>query len=222
MTFFLLFSLASAQDELPAYEELVPDTPSWTTARKRMYAVDNNTTLYCGCTYEDKVPDLSSCGLEGNTGLRWERTEAEHVVPVSVFGQTRSCWEEGGRTHCLKVDKVFYAAHNDLHNITPAVGQLNAYRGNKPVGLVADEPREYGTCDFEVDEESDRIEPRPEVRGDIARIYFYMEWMYGVRISDGQRRLLMHWHQTDPVSDWERERDEAIKKQQGNGNPFVR
>ena len=101
-------------------------------------------------------------------------------------------------------------------------GPANAYRGNKSFGIVAEEPREYGSCDFEVDEETDRVEPRPAVRGDAARVYFYMEWMYGLTISEGQRRLLMHWHQTDPVDAAEVALDVAIEERQGNSNPFVR
>jgi deoxyribonuclease-1 len=90
------------------------------------------------------------------------------------------------------------------------------------MGLIADEDREYGGCDIELDTEADRVEPRPEVRGDIARIYFYMEWQHGVLLSKGQRRLFLHWHQTDPVDDAERKLDEAIEARQGNSNPFVR
>jgi len=224
MTLLLLISVAFAQDVVPPLEDLVPDTPSWTTARKRMYTLYEGrpTTLYCGCAYNEKVPDLASCGMEGQESFRWGRTEAEHIVPISAIGITRPCWEEGGRAHCLKEDPVFKAAHNDLHNLAPSVGQLNAYRGNKSFGIVAEEPREYGSCDFEVDEETDRVEPRPAVRGDAARVYFYMEWMYGLTISEGQRRLLMHWHQTDPVDAAEVALDVAIEERQGNSNPFVR
>jgi deoxyribonuclease-1 len=226
--FLLLLSLtAPASDlpasDLPAYEELVPEVPSFTTAKKRMYAIhDGVPTLYCGCPFKSKTPDLAACGLDSFEGTRWERTEAEHVVPASAIGSTRPCWDEGGRDHCISVDPVYKAAHNDLHNLYPAVGQINLYRSNNSMGLIADEEWEYGECDFEVDTDADRVEPRTEVRGDIARIYFYMEWMYGVPISEGQRRLFLHWHQTDPVSETEKARDEAIEAKQGNPNPFVR
>ena len=223
LTLLTLFALSHASDELPPYGELVPEVPSFTTAKKRMYAVHESIpTLYCGCEATGKAPDLTSCGLASYSGTRWERLEAEHVVPASVIGATRPCWEEGGRDYCIDVDPVYRAAHNDLHNLYPAVGQINLYRSNNSMGLIADEDTEYGTCDFEVDTDADRVEPRPEVRGDIARIYFYMEWMYGVQISEGQRRLFMHWHKSDPVSVTERTRDEAIQTKQGNGNPFVR
>ncbi len=219
----LMIHTSSAQDELPSYGEIVPTTPAWRTARRRMYQIwEGHRTLFCGCLHKNKIPDLTSCGLQGHTGSRWERTEAEHVVPISAIGITRPCWEEGGRSLCLREDPVFKAAHNDLHNLVPEIGQLNAYRGNKPVGIVEGEPRKYGSCDFEIDEESDRMEPRRGARGDVARMYFYMEWMYGLQISPGQRRLLMHWHQSDPVDDWERELDKTIEAKQGNSNPFVR
>ena len=224
MTLLLLSALAFGADLLPSYETLLPETPSYGTAVKRMYKVhgEGHTTLYCGCSYAGKVPDLTTCGLGGLEGLRWGRTEAEHVVPASTIGSTRPCWAEGGRSHCVKVDPVFKTAHSDLHNLWPAVGGVNGSRSNKAMGLLEGELPSYGSCDFEVDEESDLVEPRPEVRGDVARIYFYMEWMYGVQLTTGQRRLLLHWHQSDPVDDWERKRDDLIFEQQQNSNPFVR
>lgn len=218
----LLVTLCAGAEDLPSYTELVPDVPSFGTAKKRMYAIhEGQPTLYCGCEFKSKSPDLEGCGLGGFTGTRWERTEAEHVVAASAIGSTRPCWEEGGRDHCISVDPVFKAAHNDLHNLYPAVGQINLYRSNNSMGLIGDEDREYGDCDFEVDVDADRVEPRPEARGDIARIHFYMEWMYGVSLTEGQRRLFLHWHQTDPVDEWERARDAAIAAKQGNPNPFV-
>jgi deoxyribonuclease-1 len=220
----LLLSLAFAQEELPAYQDLLPTTPSFQTAKKRMYKVhaENGLTIYCGCSYSGKVPDLDSCELQDEEGTRWARTEAEHVVPASAIGATRPCWEEGGRSHCVSVDPVFKTAHSDLHNLWPAVGGINGARSNLPMGLIPGEEPSFGECDFEVDREIDRVEIRPTSRGNVARIYFYMEWMYGVPLSAGQRRLLLHWHQSDPVDDWERERDVKIEAQQGNSNPFVR
>lgn len=224
MLLFLLSMSAFAGDELPPLMDLLPKTVSYDTTVKRMYEVHepDSKTLYCGCDFKGKKPDLKSCGLEGNSGLRWDRTEAEHVVPVSVLGGDRPCWQEGGREACEREDPIFETAFTDLHNIWPTVGGINNARSNKAMGILAGDEPAHGTCDFEVDLEGDRVEPRPEVRGDIARIYFYMEWMYGVSISDGQRRLLLHWAQTDPVDEWERTRDERIAESQGNSNPFVR
>jgi deoxyribonuclease-1 len=152
---------------------------------------------------------------------RAKKVEAEHVVPASTIGASRPCWEEGGRAHCLKTDPIFAKAHNDLHNLQPAVGAINGARSNFRMGLIEGENREYGECDFELDLESELAEPAPNVRGDIARTYFYMEHMYGVALSEGQRRLFLHWHQQDPVDDWERQRNIRIKGIQGNLNSFI-
>lgn len=220
---------AFAQDEteaLPAFEELLPNTLSFTTAKKRIYEmiyIDAPFSFYCGCQYSqaERTVLRSSCGLEELESSRTNRVEAEHIVPASKIGATRSCWAEGGRDHCLKVDPVFKIAYSDLHNLTPAVGSINAARSNHVPGLIEGEERKYGGCDFEVDTERDVFEPYGHVRGDVARAYFYMEYMYGIPISEGQRRVFHLWNQQDPVEEWEVTRNDRIKAIQGNSNPFV-
>ena len=222
----LLLACLAFAEELPDLETLLPEVPSFQTANKRLYTKvhhDRQVTFYCTCPFdENRDIDLSRCLMSEVTAARASRVEAEHVVPASVIGRDRPCWAEGGRAHCLKVDRVFYIAHSDLHNLRPAVGHINGQRSNLSFGYVFEEPRLYGACDFEIDQESDLAEPAPAVRGDIARTYFYMEYQYGIRISEGQRRLFLYWASQDPVDSWERERDRRIEELQGNSNPFVR
>jgi deoxyribonuclease-1 len=59
------------------------------------------------------------------------------------------------------------------------------------------------------------------VRGDIARIYFYMRDRYQLRLSKGETRLLEVWSRADPVDAWELERNRRIRAVQGFGNPYV-
>ena len=76
-------------------------------------------------------------------------------------------------------------------------------------------------CDIEI--EHRKVEPRPEIRGDIARTYMYMEQAYpghGI-ISQSNRKLFEAWAKVDPVDDWERERARRIEAIQGNQNPFL-
>lgn len=104
----------------------------------------------------------------------------------------------------------------DMYNLEPAVGELNRVRGNYPYGEIPGEPREFGACDFETFAE--KIEPRPEIRGDIARIYFYMDTRYpgfGI-VSDSNRTLLEEWDRADPMDNAERERIQKIQDVQGN------
>ena len=72
--------------------------------------------------------------------------------------------------------------------------------------MLEGEPRVYGACDFEVNFKARKAEPAPEVRGDIARIYFYMKDTYGLQISKKQMQLFTAWNKQDPVSEWEREK----------------
>ncbi len=88
--------------------------------------------------------------------------------------------------------------------------------------MIDGEARRYGTCDFEVDFKGKLAEPMPSVRGDIARIYFYMRDQYGIRLSKQQTRLLEAWAKSDPVDEVERHRDQRIIEIQGNGNPYVK
>jgi len=53
------------------------------------------------------------------------------------------------------------------------------------------------------------------VRGDVARIYFYMEDRYGLKISRKQRQLFEAWSKQDPIDQWEKERANRIELIQG-------
>jgi deoxyribonuclease-1 len=110
----------------------------------------------------------------------------------------------------------------DMYNLVPAVGEINGDRSNYSFAEIPGEPREYGACDFEI--VNRKAEPRPEIRGDIARIYFYMDWAYpghGI-ISRKNKKLFEAWAKQDPVDAWECERVKRIEAIQGNENPFVK
>ncbi len=204
---------------------------------KRVYA-GHYIAFYSGCTYEYKrvgqreriVVNAESCGYTPRKNReRGKYIEWEHVVPAWAFGHTRKCWREKlegckkkGRKCCQDTDPVYRAMENDLHNLQPAIGELNADRSNYRYGMISGERRQYGKVDFEIDRKNKVAEPRPEIRGDIARTYFYMEKTYGVKISDRQRKLFEVWNKQDPVDDWERERNQRISRIQGNLNPFIK
>jgi deoxyribonuclease-1 len=88
--------------------------------------------------------------------------------------------------------------------------------------MLPGEPREFGSCDIEI---SDRkVEPRPDIRGDIARTYLYMHQAYpghGI-ISRSNQKLFEAWDKEDPIDDWERERAKRIDGIQGNVNQFIK
>jgi len=215
----------------------LPNTAgSFSTAKDWLYDKvykDHAITFYCGCKYDPKTRkvDLKSCGLEALSDVkRAQRIEAEHVMPAHHFGQSRECWRNtekvcgkkmSGRKCCEDKDPLFEAAHNDLHNLFPAVGEVNGDRSNYSWGMIPGEKREYGTCNIEVDSSIRRAEPPDTVKGDIARVYFYMEHTYGFNLSKQDRQLFTAWAKEDPPDDWEYERNRRITEIQGRGNPFI-
>lgn len=108
-----------------------------------------------------------------------------------------------------------------MHNLSPAVGEVNGDRSNFQFGVLPSTRPQYGACSTRTDFKQRITEPRDEVKGQVARIYFYMHDRYGLSMSRQQQQLLMAWNKMYPVSDWERERDRRIARSMGYHNPFV-
>ncbi|PAU87819.1 deoxyribonuclease I [Pseudomonas sp. WN033] len=197
-------------------------------ARQQVYH-DRTTegTFYCGCRWQwtgrsgGRV-DLDSCGYQVRAqDQRAQRIEWEHIVPASLFGQQRQCWQQGGRGNCSRTDPLFNIMEADLHNLTPAIGEVNADRSNYRFAMLPDTPYRHGACPFKVEFNQRAAEPRDEVKGMIARTYFYMHDRYNLRLSDQQERLLMAWDNRHAPSSWELERNQRISRLMGHANPFV-
>ena len=87
--------------------------------------------------------------------------------------------------------------------------------------IIEGEKREFGKCDVEIKRR--RVEPREEVRGEIARTYMYMDSVYPGKgiISKKNRSMFEEWNRSDPVNEWECEKAKKIEKIQGNRNEVV-
>lgn len=216
----------------------LPKSPeSFEKAKRVLYNEiykDHNITFYCGCDYDpkSKIVDWKSCGyVPRKNAERASRIEAEHVMPAHQFGNFRQCWREPekvcagknmtGRQCCEAKDPVFEIAHNDMHNLFPAVGEVNGDRSNYNWGMVEGNKREYGACPMEVDESIRRAEPPDAVKGNVARVMFYMEDTYGFKLSDQDRKLFSVWSKMDPPDVWEIERNQRIAAVEGKENRFI-
>ncbi len=198
-------------------------------------------SFYCGCRYEPgpggaKV-QAESCGYRpARDDRRARRIEWEHVVPAAWTGRYRECWQRPAackrangsdrprRACCRRIDPEFRALEGDPHNLVPAVGELNARRSDSGFGIVSGESRAFGACDFEIARTAKgrgRVEPRAEIRGDIARIHFYMIDRYGIPIESDYLKMLQAWAREDPVSPFERLRNDRIFAKTGVSNPYV-
>ena len=128
-------------------------------------------------------------------------------------------------------------AYTDIHHLKPCDESVNSSRGNKDFDDGGSAHSEATDCNYD----SDSWEPRDAVKGDIARMMFYMEVRYdpGVHTdgttydlelvdntgtSDatfGKLSTLITWHSNDPVDDAERTRNDKVYSYQGNRNPFI-
>jgi len=183
-------------------------------------------TFYGNCDYEIKgkrlVPIANSCGFHYRKNpKRADRIEWEHIVPAWYFGHNLKCWKEGGRKHCRDTNPKFKEMEADMHNLVPAIGEINGDRSNYAYGNVRGEKREYGRVDFEVESSKRVAEPKRNILGDIARVYLYMRDRYGMPLSPEDEARFIKWNNSDPVSRWEKKKNLLVKKYQGNENPYI-
>ena len=133
----------------------------------------------------------------------------------------------------------------DIVHVVPTDGYVNNRRSNYPFGEVGSVTYQsnngyskLGSCKT-AGYSGTVFEPNDEVKGDIARIYFYMAtcyegqaqgWSGGVfggtkykPFAEWTYKMMMRWSKLDPVDDVERARNDSIAKPyvQGNRNPFV-
>ena len=182
---------------------------------------NEHSSFYCGCQWQwtgrsgGRI-DHGSCGYQTAPNPTAERIGWEHIVPASV----RSAASAGSKADATtNSDRV--QCPTNLHNLTPAVGEINADRSNFRFGMLPGTGYRHGQCDFKVEFSERTVEPRDEVKGKIARVWFYMHDHYDLRMSNAQQRLLMAWDRQFPPSAWERERDRRISRLMGHANPFV-
>lgn len=123
---------------------------------------------------------------------------------------------------------LYEPARSDLHHLFAVDGRANSVRNNHPFGTPGCVSRET-ECKFAEggsalgeDERGELVfEVRRAKRGDVARAHFYFAIRYGKSIAAAEEAALREWHETDPVTEAERDRTAAIARLQGTRNPFV-
>ena len=129
--------------------------------------------------------------------------------------------------------------YTDIHHLRPADASINSLRSNYDFD-------NGGELAYDGDIATDNNvlsgvswEPRDVVKGDVARMMFYMDVRYeldsdtdmpDLKLVDhvntdgaefGKLCALYEWHASDPVDSIENERNDAIYEFQGNRNPFI-
>ena len=153
--------------------------------------------------------------------IRSKRVEWDHVMPVERFARHLPCCKDGGRKTC-KNNISFNEMQADMHNLVPAIGEINNDKSNYGFGETTAKKRFYGNCEFEIDSKSKEIYVKANIKGDIARIYLYMSDKYNIPLSKTERKMMEEWNIKDPTSTWEKIKNERVFKLQGNRNYFVK
>ena len=154
-------------------------------------------------------------------GAGWNR---EHSVPQSWFSKGSPM-------------------RSDIVHVVPTDCYVNNRRSNYPLG-------EVGTITYQSKNAYSKLgssrtngysgtvfEPNDEIKGDMARIYFYMATCYedkitswGNNVFSSQKypgleqwvtTMMMRWSKDDPLDAIEVARNEAVEDVQKNRNPFV-
>lgn len=141
-----------------------------------------------------------------------------------------------------------YPMYTDLYHLYPTDKLVNNKRNNFPFGEVglaswtSLNGSKLGVCEYS-GYTGTVFEPIDEYKGDFARTYFYMATRYqdviagwetndsnGDAVLDGTSdhvyedwylNMIIEWHNNDPVSQKEIDRNNAVFTIQNNRNPFI-
>ncbi|KNB61503.1 endonuclease [Chryseobacterium sp. Hurlbut01] len=161
------------------------------------------------------------CGTYSTEGNCYNR---EHIVPQSFFNEASPM-------------------RNDIHFVRATDGKVNGMRSNYPFGKVGSTTftslngSKLGTS-ISSGFSGTVFEPIDEFKGDVARMVFYFVTRYQNQLSSfssgnmlgssafpglqtWELNVLLAWHNQDPVSQAEINRNNASYTFQGNRNPFI-
>lgn len=155
-------------------------------------------TFYCKKPFSKKTPLIA----------------ASYIYPQGSIRQHLGC---GSKRQCLRDSAEYNRIASDLHNIVPADSYFEMKRTNTVFGAL-DTDIEANDCGIK--RMMHIIEPPAEVRGDIARVIFYMHQTYNLPII-GSPAVLEAWDKMDPPSSDEIQRSKQVYELQGNANPLV-
>ncbi len=210
----------------------------------------DNTDVWDILREADEHPDSTESIVSFYTGLTIAKDCQDTTYPpasceIEAYGETKIV--EWNREHIWSKSRGDFSdasdlgAHTDAHHLVAAERVMNSIKNNRFYEDCHDGDdtnvvdREYGnyTCN------TWEFEPRDEVKGDVARMIFYMAVRYDDDVLDlevvndpdedsslklpvyGDIDDLLRWHIQDPVSEKEVLRNEVIYSYQENRNPFI-
>lgn len=244
MTGTTAFAFASATTPTPTPTA----TPTATPTEDGYYASASGKT---GSALRTALHDIIDDQTRLSYAAVWEAlkvTDADPSNPANVIefysGRSVAKSSNGGNVDDWNREHVWPQSHGDfgtaagpgtdLHHLRPEDVTVNSTRGNKDFDLGGSAVAQCGDCWTD----SDSFEPRDAVKGDVARMIFYMAIRYeggdgfaNLEINDstngttpylGRLSVLKAWHVADPPDARERQRNDVIyATYQHNRNPFI-
>ncbi|MCG7550151.1 ExeM/NucH family extracellular endonuclease [Pseudoalteromonas sp. Of7M-16] len=240
----------NAPVSLPAFSITVTDKPGSNYDYNTYYA---SAIGKVGAELENALSLVARQGQQRMTysqvwdALKYTDEDPDNSNNVLLFytGKSQSKDTNGGGTTDWNREHSWPKSHGfpsenqygytDIHHLRPTNVKVNSTRSSKDYDDGGN-PVDGAPGNFT---DSDSFEPRDAVKGDAARMMFYMAVRYdGTDGSMPDLELvnnisasssptlgvlcnLMDWHREDTVDKLELDRHQRIVEQQGNRNPFV-
>ncbi|WP_459711074.1 endonuclease [Actinophytocola sp. KF-1] len=205
-----------------------------------------------GAALKSELHAIISTGTKLSYDQVWDALKVTDQDPANAnnvillySGRSQSKTTNGGDANDWNREHVWAKSHGDfgtatgpgtdVHHLRPEDVTVNSVRGNKDFdnggSPVSEAPDSYT--------DADSFEPRDAVKGDVARMIFYMAVRYegddgfaNLEMNDsvgngtapymGRLPVLLSWHAADPPDAFEKRRNQVIYDQfQHNRNPFV-
>ena len=210
-----------------------PDNRSQVKNIIKMLHLDHKMTWLNGCAYSydvtscmDKtIIDTSTCSVtEQNQTMIWIQ-----VVPDTFYGRNMACMTKpvcvnafsgklfGSPMCCRRINEKYRQIESELFNLIPVTSEFAKIYQGKIFGEVKKVKWLIGNV--KIDDKY--IEPPEQIKGDIARVYLYMDERYGLQISLEQKELFRRWHRLDAVDKRECALAKIIMKVQNRTNHLI-
>jgi endonuclease I/fibronectin type 3 domain-containing protein len=181
---------------------------SYNAAKTRLWSTVDNRGGYVQCIYTGRVSHSTNPDSDGmNTEHSWPQSRGAGSTP----------------------------ARSDLHHLFVTDAGWNAQRSSMIFRRITN-PTDTSPIGAKVNGNVG-FEPPDEYKGDIARALFYFHVRYNYPLTDsaplngsndsgaddnmGRLTELLQWHEQDPPSSFERNRNDRIYGIQRNRNPFI-
>ncbi|TDP60870.1 endonuclease [Flavobacterium dankookense] len=183
---------------------------------------ENPTGTECEYEYGGGLQDDGTLG-----NAECQRYNREHLIPQSVYNSLQPMLSDA---HCVVPSDKYVNAQRDSWPFSKVNNATSTYSNGSKKGSNLNSGYSAGYT-------GTVFEPIDEFKGDIARMILYFATRYEDQVSGWNYpmfnntsnqvftnqaiNVLLTWHNNDPVSQRERDRNDAIYARQNNRNPYI-